>query len=94
MNEIQAAAKGALQQLPASTLQPAWARLALLIVLGYEAAGAIVGGILLVAAPDGRYMDMPVEMMHGTFPDFLIPGWILLGLGITLWPFALSWMWD
>lgn len=82
MNDAQAAAKRALQKLPASTHQPAWARLALLLVLGYEAAGAIVGGILLVAAPDGRYMDMPVEMMHGTFPDYLIPGWILLGLGI------------
>ncbi|MCW5899527.1 MAG: DUF998 domain-containing protein [Flavobacteriales bacterium] len=61
---------------------PVWTRLVLLIVLGYEAAGAIVGGILLVVAPDGRHMDMPVGIMHGTFRDFLIPGAILLGLGI------------
>jgi len=27
-------------------------------------------------------MDMPVDMMHGTFRDFLIPGIILFGLGI------------
>jgi hypothetical protein len=27
-------------------------------------------------------MDMPVEIMHGTFKDFLIPGIILFGLGL------------
>jgi hypothetical protein len=59
-----------------------WQRITLLAVLGYEAAGAVLGGILLVAAPDGRYMDMPVGIMHGVFRDFLIPGIILIGLGI------------
>jgi Protein of unknown function (DUF998) len=59
-----------------------WQRIVLLCVLGYEAAGCLLGGSLLVAAPDGRLMKMPVEMMHGTFPDFLIPGIILIGLGI------------
>jgi hypothetical protein len=53
-----------------------------LSVLGYEGAGALLGGGLLISAPDGRLMDMPVEIMHGAFPDFLIPGVILLGLGI------------
>jgi membrane protease YdiL (CAAX protease family) len=62
--------------------QPTWQRIILLTVLGYEGAGAVLGGILLVAAPDGRLMDMPVEMMRGVFPDFLIPGLILTGLGI------------
>lgn len=57
-------------------------RIVLLTVLGYEGAGAILGGILLIAAPDGRLMDMPVDIMHGAFRDFLIPGAILLGLGI------------
>jgi len=37
---------------------------------------------LLVAAPDGRLIDMPVDIMHGVFHDFFIPGLILLGLGI------------
>ena len=64
------------------SLQPAWQRIILLIVIGYEAAGCLLGGLLLIAAPDGSYMDMPVEMMHGTFSDFLIPGIILFGLGI------------
>ena len=57
-------------------------RIILLIILGYEGVGAIVGSILLIAVPDGRLMDMPVDIMHGTFRDFLIPGIILLGLGI------------
>jgi hypothetical protein len=51
-------------------------------VLGYEAAGCLLGGALLIAAPDGRFMNMPVEMMHAVFHDFFIPGLILFGLGI------------
>jgi hypothetical protein len=62
--------------------QPAWQRITLLIVLGYEGAGAILGGILLIAAPDGRLMDMPTGIMHDVFRNFLIPGLILFGLGI------------
>ena len=57
-------------------------RIVLLFVLGYEGVGALVGGSLLIAAPDGRYMDMPVDIMHGVFPDFMIPGLILFALGI------------
>ena len=59
-----------------------WQRIILLLVLGYETAGCLMGGALLIAAPDGRYMDMPVDIMHGAFPDFLVPGIILFGLGI------------
>lgn len=66
---------------PTPTL-PSLVRITLLIVLGYEALGCLAGGAMLMAAPDGRYMDMPVDIMHGTFPDFLIPGIILFGLGI------------
>lgn len=62
--------------------QSRWQRIVLLSVLAYEAVGCLLGGVLLVAAPDGRYMDMPVELMHGVFRDFLIPGIILFGLGI------------
>ena len=57
-------------------------RVILLIVLGYEAAGCLLGGSLLVAAPDGRFMNMPVDIMHTVFDDFFIPGLILFGLGI------------
>jgi len=62
--------------------QPGWQRITLLSVLGYETAGALSGGFLLVLAPDGRLMDMPVEIMHGFFKDFLTPGFMLIGLGI------------
>jgi hypothetical protein len=62
--------------------QRAWQRIILLIILGYEGSGALAGGGLLVAAPDGRIMRMPVEIMHGVFSNFLNPGFILFGLGI------------
>lgn len=61
---------------------PRWHRILLLAVLCYEAAGCLLGGGLLLASPDGRYMDMPVDRMHGVFRDFLLPGSILFGLGI------------
>lgn len=73
---------GAEQKAPLQTLQPHWQRVILLIILGYEAAGCLTGGTLLVLAPDGQYMEMPVQLMRGVFPDFLIPGLILFGLGI------------
>lgn len=63
-------------------IQPTWQRIILLSILGYEALGCLLGGVLLVASPDGAYMDMPVAILHGAFPDFLIPGIILFGLGI------------
>lgn len=62
--------------------QRKWQRITLLSVLGYEGAGALVGGTLLIAGPDGRYMDLPVGIMHGAFRDFLIPGMLLVGLGL------------
>lgn len=65
-----------------NNLQPLWQRIILLIVLGYEAAGALLGGGFFIAAPDGRMMDMPVDMMHGAFVNFLIPGIVLFGLGV------------
>lgn len=58
-----------------------WQRIILLIVLAYEGWGGLTGGILLVLRPDGNYMNMPVEIMHGFFPDFFIPGIILTGMG-------------
>lgn len=65
-----------------SSRQPLWHRVVLLTVLGYEALGCLAGGILLILAPDGRLMQMPVDIMHGAFPDFFIPGLILFALGV------------
>lgn len=62
--------------------QRRWQRNTLLAVLGYEGLGALAGGGLLIARPDGRLMDMPVAIMHGAFADFLIPGMILFALGV------------
>lgn len=59
-----------------------WQRILLLIILAYEGWGGVTGGTLLTFAPDGHIMKMPPEMMHGVFPDFLIPGLILTGMGI------------
>ena len=73
--EIESASKPAFNQ-------PGWQRIILLSVLGYETAGALSGGILLAIAPDGQLMDMPIEIMHGFFKDFFIPGLMLIGLGI------------
>jgi hypothetical protein len=64
------------------TSLPAWQRVALLIVLGYEALGCLAGGVFLTGWPDGRVMQMPVEIMHGFFSDFFVPGLILFGLGV------------
>ena len=71
-------------ELPAQEMitQKKWQQIVLLVMLGFEAAGALLGGVLLLASPDGRYLDMPVDMMHGTFRDFLIPGIILFALGL------------
>lgn len=63
-------------------IQPLGLRIILLVILGYEAAGCLAEGSFLIAKPDGRLMDMPVDLMHGAFTDFLVPGIILFGLGI------------
>jgi hypothetical protein len=65
-----------------SAFHSQWPRILLLIILGYEAAGCLWGGMLLVSAPDGSCLDMPVALLHGAFRDFLVPGIILMGLGI------------
>ena len=59
-----------------------WQRKILLTVLAYEGWGGITGGALLALAPDGRYMKMPSDLMRGFFPDFFIPGLILIVMGI------------
>src|SRR3569833_305413 len=57
-------------------------RIIILLVLGYEASGCLLGGALLTIKPDGSVMNMPVDIMHGTFVDFRVPGIILFLLGM------------
>jgi hypothetical protein len=47
----------------------------------FIAIGAIGGGYGLISAPDGSNLGTPLSMLETTpFPDFLIPGWLLLTL--------------
>jgi hypothetical protein len=62
--------------------QSTWGRVTLLSVLGYEGLGALAGGMLLVARPDGSAMNIPLAILHGVFSNFRIPGLILFGLGV------------
>lgn len=63
--------------------------------------GAVISGGLLMAAPDGHLMQMPVSMLeHSPFANFLIPGAILftllgiypLGVAYGLWKRP-GWRW-
>ncbi len=54
-------------------------RIAALILLLFNGIGAVYGGYLFIAAPDGSLMHMPTSFLeHSPFPNFLIPGIILL----------------
>jgi hypothetical protein len=50
--------------------------------------GAIVAGIMMIAAPDGHLLQMPLSMLKNSpFRSFLVPGIILLlvnGIGNLL----------
>jgi hypothetical protein len=51
----------------------------LVILNAFLALTAIGGGALLMAAPDGSLLDMPVEMLSKTpFKNFFIPGRCLI----------------
>ena len=57
-------------------------RIILLTILFLEGLAGIIGGIFLVIAPDGHLMQISVARMHGIFPNFLIPGIFLTGMGL------------
>ena len=62
--------------------QSRWQRITLLAVLGCEGLGSLVGGASLVRSPQGHFMKIPVEVLHGAFASFRVPGLILFGLGL------------
>lgn len=57
----------------------------LLVVQGILALNAIIGGSLLMLAPDGTLLQLPPDFMHSTlFHDYFWPGVVLfaiLGIG-------------
>lgn len=59
-----------------------WRRIILLSVLAYEGLGSLFGGASLVASPQGHFMKIPIEVLHGAFASFRVPGLILFGLGL------------
>ncbi|MBN1136712.1 MAG: hypothetical protein JXM73_09000 [Anaerolineae bacterium] len=64
-----------------------WSLIALHVLLGV---GAVISGGLLIAAPDGHLMQMPLSMLeHGPFSDFLIPGLILFTL-LGIYPLCIA----
>jgi len=51
----------------------------LVILMIFQAIGAIGGGLAWVFSPTGQLMQMPLSMLeHSPFPNFLIPGLFLL----------------
>ncbi|MEZ4758037.1 MAG: hypothetical protein R2817_14510 [Flavobacteriales bacterium] len=60
-------------------------RIWLLAVQAFLAVNALIGGLLMMLAPDGSLLQLPAGFMHSTlFADYSWPGMILfamLGLG-------------
>ena len=64
-----------------------WALIVLHLLLGL---GAVASGGMLLAAPDGHLMQMPLSMLeHSPFPSFLIPGVILFTL-LGIYPLCVA----
>lgn len=52
--------------------------------------GAFIGGGLLILAPDGSLLSMPLSLLkYSTFHSFLIPG-IILFLGLGCYPLIVA----
>ncbi|MGA8046738.1 MAG: hypothetical protein WCA30_10800 [Dermatophilaceae bacterium] len=68
----------------ASRPVPRLAGWALTALLAFWGIGAIGGGAYLASARDGSNIGFELDLLEGTpFPDFLIPGIILLSLGVA-----------
>lgn len=56
----------------------------LVVLLVLWGLGAVAGGFTLASAKDGSGIGFELDLLEGTpFPDFLLPGLILLGLGLA-----------
>jgi hypothetical protein len=67
---------------------PTAMRMLLLSLLLFHGLSALFGGAVLIAAPDGSILGLPLYLLADTpFKDFLVPGLILftmLGLGSSI----------
>ena len=64
-----------------------WLLVILQFFLGF---GAVISGGLLIAAPNGSLMQMPLSMLASSpFSNFLIPGIILFSL-LGVYPVAVA----
>ncbi len=57
---------------------------------------ALYGGINLIIDPTGQRMQMPLELLRGAFPSYLLPGIVLsvaIGLGslLSAWAVGAGW---
>ncbi len=60
---------------------PRYKRTVSLALLLFNGLSALFGGSVLVAAPDGSILGLPLSLLARTpFSDFLIPGLILFGV--------------
>ena len=51
----------------------------LMILLGFLAIGATIGGLAFIIRPDGSIYHMPVELLaNSPFKNFMLPGIVLL----------------
>jgi len=56
-----------------------WSRFILIILILFQAASGLVGGVALVMDPSGGNMQLPPDMLNQSpFSSFFIPGLILL----------------
>ena len=85
-----AIAPGASVTIPRPEMHRAgWVSVVLLVLLGL---GALAGGVVLAAKPDGSVMGFEVRILEGSpFTDFLVPGLILGGL-FGIGSLAVAWM--
>ncbi|MCA1783646.1 MAG: hypothetical protein ABR500_12215 [Dermatophilaceae bacterium] len=66
---------------PAPPRASSWA---LVGALAFWGVGAVGGGIGLAGSPDGSALGIDPDVLEGTaFPDFRIPGLLLLALGVA-----------
>ena len=57
---------------------------ALAVLLAFWGIGAVGGGVALASARDGSNIGFELDLLAGTpFPDFRIPGLILLTVGVA-----------